>query len=70
MGMPRKPENDVRLAPARFVRLEQEIDDLLEQMAARDDRPIGRVIRRVIRAGLESMGMMPGEPKQKLKRAG
>lgn len=68
--MPRKPENDIRLAPARFVRLEQEIDDLLEQIATEDDRPIGRVIRRVIRAGLESIGRLPGEPKHKLKRAG
>lgn len=68
--MPRKPENDVRLAPARFVRLEQEIDDLLEEIANQDDRPIGRVIRRVIRAGLESLGKLPGEHKQRLKRAG
>lgn len=68
--MPRKPENDVRLAPARFVRLEQEIDDLLEEIANQDDRPIGRVIRRVIRAGLESLGKLPIEQKQRLKRAG
>lgn len=68
--MPRKPDNGVeKLNPARFIRLEPEIDQLIEDIAREDDRPIGRVIRRLIRAGLEAQGYIAKVP-SKLKRLG
>jgi hypothetical protein len=62
MKMPGKPqEGPSALRPNRYVRLPPEIDDALQAMADEQDRPIGRIIRDVLRDGLEKAGRLkPG----------
>ena len=51
-------EGPTALRPNRYVRLPPEIDDALQQLADEQDRPIGRIIRDVLRDGLEKSGRL------------
>lgn len=65
--MGRKREGDDLLGPGRYIRLPHDVDDALFQIADEQDRPIGRIIRDVLREGLLSLGRLG--PKRAPKRA-
>lgn len=57
--MSRRPENGpVAMRPNRYLRLPPDIDDALEELAEELDKPIGRVIRDVLREGLIARGRL------------
>lgn len=43
---------DDRLGPVRSTRLRPEDDDTIQQIAARDDRPFGYVLRKLVEKAL------------------
>lgn len=67
MKVPRKREGDDLLGPGRYIRLPHDLDKALFAIAADEDRPIGRVIRNVLREGLAARGRLG--PKRTQKRA-
>lgn len=59
-------EGPTALCPARYLRLPPEIDGALQALADEQDRPIGRIIRDVLRDGLEKAGRLkPRNPHRK-----
>ena len=65
--MPRKREGDELLGPGRYIRLPHDLDEALFALAAEEDRPIGRIIRNVLRDGLLARGKLG--PKRAPKKA-
>lgn len=65
--MPAKREGDDVLGPGRYIRLPHDIDAALFEIAAEEDRNIGRVIRNVLRDGLLARGKLG--PKRSQKKA-
>lgn len=63
--MPRKREGDELMGPGRYIRLPHDVDAALFELAAEEDRPIGRIIRNVLREGLIAKGKLgPKRPKR------
>lgn len=67
MKMGRKREGDELLGPGRYIRLPHDLDAELFALAEEQDRPIGRIIRNVLREGLLSLGRLG--PKRAPKKA-
>lgn len=70
--MGRPTETGIPLGPGRFVRLPQDVDDLVLALSSAEDRPIGRIIRQLIREGLAARGLVKAQPTTatKLRHAG
>lgn len=65
--MPAKREGDEALGPGRYIRLPHDIDEALFDLAVEEDRPIGRIIRNVLRDGLVARGKLG--PKRTQRKA-
>lgn len=47
------------LAKGRYVRLPNSLDDIVMEMSKDEEREIGAVLRRLVKAGLRSEGRLP-----------
>lgn len=72
-----KPIHGERMQKSIFVRFDPKVDKILREIAEREDRPIARVVREMVREGLVVKGQLekdggaaaPRAPVQRLRRA-
>lgn len=50
-----EPEGDDRLGPVRSLRLRPGDDEKILRLAARDDRPVGYVLRKLVEKSLDEV---------------
>lgn len=56
------------LAKGRYVRLPNSLDDIVMEMSRDEEREIGAVLRRLIKAGLRAEGRLPEDEQKPAKK--
>jgi hypothetical protein len=56
------------LAKGRYVRLPNSIDDIVMEMSREEERELGAVLRRLVKAGLRAEGRLPEDGESHVKQ--